>query len=70
MGEECDTISFRCPNCHHPIVMVPEHHHIGGELICPGCGVTVAPPQAAKSLVEKAEEAFAAILKGKNGGPS
>jgi endogenous inhibitor of DNA gyrase (YacG/DUF329 family) len=69
MAEERNSIRFKCPNCDHPIVTAPESYHIGGKLICPGCGVTVEPPQAAKSLVEKAEEAFATIFKGKNGGP-
>ena len=30
---------------------------------CPGCGVTVEPPQAQESLLEKAEEAFAEVFK-------
>lgn len=63
MAEERGRIRFKCPNCDHPIVTVPEHYHLGGELICPGCGVTVEPPEATESLLEKAEEAFAAVFK-------
>ena len=68
MAEERDRIRFKCPNCDHPIVTVPEHYHLGGELICPGCGVTLEPPVAAESLLEKAEEAFASVFEKKDGG--
>ena len=66
MSEERERIRFTCPNCDHPIVTVPEHYHLGGELICPGCGETVEPPEAAGSLLEKAEEAFATLFKHKD----
>ena len=64
MTEEHDRIRFTCPNCDHPIVTVPEDFHVAGNLICPGCGVTVEPPQAAESLLERTEKAFAKILTG------
>ena len=38
MAEERDRISIKCPNCDHPVVTLPEHYQLGGELICPGCG--------------------------------
>lgn len=60
-------IRFKCPNCDHPIVTVPEDYEIGGTLICPGCGAEVALP-GEKSLLEKAENTFADIFGRKNRG--
>ena len=66
MAEERERIGFKCPNCDHPIVTVPEDYHLGSELICPGCGVTVEPPEATESLLEKAEQAFATVFKNRD----
>ena len=66
MAEKRERIRFKCPSCDHPIITVPEHYHLGGELICPGCGQTVEPPEATESLLEQAEEAFASVFKNKD----
>ena len=67
MAEERHRTRFNCPKCDHLIVTMPEHQHISGDLICPGCGVTVEPPNRG-SLMEKTAQAFAAIFKSRNDG--
>ena len=54
MTDHGERVRLVCPECDHPIVTAAEDHRFPEDLICPGCGALVEPPQSLRKWLDEA----------------